>query len=130
MKIASVTGNGSRALRPQGFDLSKPEVDFPTEKAAAAVFVGSQLIDQASVREQRHVRAMLHHTPALPREPHVKVQKPWSMGECSNCMTFHRYSMLVDLVVEDLAQGDGVDGVILGRRTLGMICVQVRRRRR
>jgi hypothetical protein len=52
------------------------------------------------------------------------------MGECSYGMTLHRYSMLVDLVVEDLAQGDGVDGVILGRRTLGMICVQVRRRRR
>jgi hypothetical protein len=43
------------------------------------------------------------------------------MGGCSHGMTFHRYSMLVDLVVEGFAQGDGVDGVILGRRTLGVI---------
>ena len=43
------------------------------------------------------------------------------MGECSYGMTLHRYSMLVDLVVEDLAQGDGVDGVILGRRTPGVV---------
>ena len=43
------------------------------------------------------------------------------MGECSYCMTFHRYSMLVDLVVESYAKSNGVAGAIFDRRTLGMI---------
>ena len=64
---------------------------------------------------------MLPRTPALPGEPYVEVQKPWSMGECGHGMALDRDAMFIDLVVEGFAQGDGVGGVILGRRSLGMI---------
>ena len=64
---------------------------------------------------------MLPRTPALPNQPYVEVKKTWSMGECGHGMTFHRYSMLVDLVEEGFAQGDRVDGITLGRRTLDVI---------
>ncbi len=43
------------------------------------------------------------------------------MGECSHGMALHRDAMLVDLVVESFAQGDGVADAIFDRRTLGMI---------
>ena len=43
------------------------------------------------------------------------------MGECTDGMALHRDSMLVDLVVEGFAQGNGVARIILGRRTLGVI---------
>lgn len=95
LKIVSITGNMGGTLRPDGFYVSEPEVDFPSEEALIAVFVGSQLIDQASVREKRHVCAMLPRTPALPNEPQIEVKKPWGMGECSKGMTLDRYSMLV-----------------------------------
>jgi len=39
-----------RALRPKGFNLPKPQVDFPAEEALGVVFVGSQLIDYAALR--------------------------------------------------------------------------------
>jgi hypothetical protein len=64
---------------------------------------------------------MLPHSPALPNKPHVEVKKPWSVGECSHSMTLHRYSMLVDLVVERFAESDGVAGAIFDRRILRMI---------
>jgi hypothetical protein len=64
---------------------------------------------------------MSSRTPALPDEPYVEVKKPWSMGECGHGMTLHRYSMLVDLVVEGFAESNGVTGAILGGSTLGLI---------
>ena len=67
------------------------------------------------------MRALLSHTPAFPDEPHVKVKKSWGMGEGSYGVTLHWYAMLVDLVVEGFAQGDGVASVILGHRGLGVV---------
>ena len=101
--------------------MPKPEIDFAPEETVAAVSVASQLIDQTPLREQRDVRAVLSCAPAFPHEPNVKVQKPRGMCECSDRMSLHRYSMLVDLVVESFAEGDGVAGVLLGRGILGMI---------
>ncbi len=67
------------------------------------------------------MRAVESHTPARPYKPHVKVKNPRGVGECSDGMTFHGYSMLVDLVVEGFAESDGVAGVIFGRGTVGLI---------
>jgi hypothetical protein len=43
------------------------------------------------------------------------------MGECSNGMTLHRYSMLINFIVEGFAEGDGVSGAILGLENLGTV---------
>jgi hypothetical protein len=67
------------------------------------------------------VCAVLSCTPALPDEPHIKVKKPRGVGECSDRMTIHGYSMLVDLVVERFTEGDGVASVLADRRSLGVI---------
>jgi hypothetical protein len=57
---------------------------------------------------------MLPHSPAFPDEPNVKVQKSRRMSERSDGMTLHRYAMLVDLIVECIAENDGVAGAIFG----------------
>ena len=64
---------------------------------------------------------MLPRTPALPDQPYVEIEKPWSMGEGSHGMALHRDAMLVDLVVEGFAQGDGVAAAIFDRRNLGIV---------
>ena len=51
LKTVSVTRNVGWATWPEGFDLSKPEVDLSAEEAVAAVLVGSQLIDETAVGE-------------------------------------------------------------------------------
>jgi tRNA-binding EMAP/Myf-like protein len=43
------------------------------------------------------------------------------MGECSNGMTLHRYSMLIDFIVEGFAEGDNISVAILGPGTLGAV---------
>ncbi len=45
------------------------------------------------------------YSPAFPHEPDVKVQDSGGMCECSNGMTLHRYSMLIDFVEEGFAEG-------------------------
>ncbi len=64
---------------------------------------------------------MVPHGPAFPREPDMEVEESGSMGEGSDGMALCRDTMLVDLVVEGLAEGNGVAGAILGRRALGMV---------
>ena len=64
---------------------------------------------------------MLSNVPVLPNEPHVEVKIPWGMGECGHGMTLHRDAMLVDLVVEGFAQGDGVAGEMVGPATLSIL---------
>ncbi len=61
--------------------------------------------------------AMLPHSPPLPHEPYVEVEKPWSMGECGNTISFDGYSMLIDFVIEGLAQRDHVSGAIFRPRS-------------
>ena len=64
---------------------------------------------------------MLPCGPAFPHEPDVKVQNSGGMGKCSNGMTLHRYSMLIDFFVESFAEGDNISAAILGLGTLGAV---------
>ncbi len=45
-KTITICRDVRRTLWPYGFDLSKPKVDLPTEETVAAVFSGSQLVDE------------------------------------------------------------------------------------
>ena len=64
---------------------------------------------------------MLPCGPAFPHEPDVKVQNSGGMGKCSNGMTLHRYSMLIDFFVESFAEGDNICAAILGPGTFGAV---------
>jgi hypothetical protein len=64
---------------------------------------------------------MVPYRPVFPHQPNVKVQHSGRMSERSNRMTLYRYSMLVDLIVEGFAEGDGVPGAILGSGRLGVV---------
>jgi hypothetical protein len=43
------------------------------------------------------------------------------MGEGSDGMTLHRYSMLIDFIVEGFAEGDSISAAIFGSGTVGAV---------
>ena len=64
---------------------------------------------------------MLPRSPAFPHEPDVKVQDSGRVGKCNNGMTLHKYSMLIDFIVEGFAEGDIISTAILGPGTFGAV---------
>lgn len=63
------------------------------------------------------------HGPALPNHPNVKVEHAWCVSECGNHFAFDWDSMLVDFLIECLAEADDVFSLV-GIRVFGLMVAE------
>lgn len=65
------------------------------------------------------------HGPASPSHPHVKIEHARCVGECGNHLAFRWNLVLVNLLVECLAEADDVFGTFFTHRSFGFRLVLV-----
>jgi hypothetical protein len=113
---STILGEFDRTLGPQGFDLSDPFRQNRTEGSTDCIRFAPELLTQSTGGEDWYVGGLTIQRPALPNDPNVKVQNPWSVRQGRDDLPLHRNSMVVNLPVERLAESNGVLlGVIRGR---------------
>ena len=104
----AILGRLCRTLRPEKSDPRQPSTKGLAEALVAGVFYGSELTLQSLGAKRGNLGMTRLRSPALPDNPHVKVEKARSICQAGNDVLFNRNRMLVDLVIETLAEGDGV----------------------
>src|ERR1019366_10505810 len=97
-----------RALWPEGFDLPEPRSDFEPEKSRLRVFSTSQLLAETIRGYERNRSWTTLNGPTLPYKPHIKVQDAGCVRQCRDGLALHGNAVLVNLMVECLAEHDFV----------------------
>ena len=98
--------------------MSEPVHDLVPEQPVDRVLGCPQLMAETVLAEDRNSSVLAIDRPALPGDPDVEVQKTGRVRQSSNDFTLDWNGVGGDLVVEGLAQRDGVSGcaVIPGLR--------------
>lgn len=104
----AIARDGCRAFRPHHFDLPQPVVNLAAEESVLGVVGRPQLLVEAAGTKEWYPGLGPGHSPTPPDQPDVKVQSPRSMSKANDGFPLHRNSVLVDLLVERLAESDGV----------------------
>ena len=69
---------------------------------------GPQLALQAVGARQRYPRDLVSHGPTLPHNPDIEIQQAGGVGQAGDDLPLHRNAVLIDFVIEALAEGDDV----------------------
>ena len=101
-----------RALRPKELDSLKPMAKGLPESLVPGIGRGAQLALQALRTEEGYSSGACFYSPTFPDDPDVEVEQPWRVGQAGDNLPFHWNGVLIDLLIEAVAQCNYVFGLI------------------
>jgi hypothetical protein len=104
----AILGDPGWAMRPMGADDSKPMVDLPAKESVFRMNPATDLVAETASREEWNRNFSALEYPALPSNPHIKVEDSGRVGQRNDHLALHRDAVPIDFAVEGFAEGNGV----------------------
>ena len=100
------------ALGPEKLDPLQPLAKRLPESLVSGIGRGAQLALQALGTEEGYSSGACFHRPTFPDDPDVEVEQPRRVGQAGDNLPLHWNRMLIDLLIEAVAQCNYVIGLI------------------
>lgn len=110
------------ALRPKELDSLKPMAQGLPESLVPGIGRGTQLALQALGTEEGYSSGACFHSPTFPDDPDVEVEQPRRVGQDGYNLPLHWDWVLIDLLIEAVAQCNYVIGLV---RSWGVLRLRV-----
>jgi hypothetical protein len=107
-----IRGCCCRALRPEELDPLQPVAKGLPESLVPGIGRGTQLALQALGTEEGYSGGACFHGPTFPDDPDIEVKQPRRIGQAGDNLPLHWNRVLIDLVIEAVAQGNYIVGLI------------------
>jgi hypothetical protein len=102
----TVIGQAGWALGPPEPHLCEPSMHLLAVPSLAGVFGGPELPAESLGTKQRYLCRAFVDRPSPPNQPRVEVEGAGCIRESGNNSAFDRDAVLLDFVIEGVAEGD------------------------
>ena len=99
----------------------EPSPDFEAEESWLCVFSAPELLVETVVGDERDGYRSAVNLPALPHQPHVEIKDSRRVGERRDHFPLDRNTVLVDLAVEGITQGNQIVEVLWSAFTISSL---------
>jgi hypothetical protein len=107
-----VRGRYCGALRPKELDSLEPMAKGLSESLVPGIGRGTQLALQALGTEEGYSSGACFHGPTFPDDPDVEVEQPRRVGQAGYNLPLHWNRVLMDLLIEAVAECNYVIGLL------------------
>jgi len=113
-----------RALRPKELDSLKPTAKGLPESLVPGIGRSTQLALQALGTKEGYSSRACFHRPTFPDDPDVEVEQPGGVSQAGDNLPLHWNRVLIDLLIEAVAQCNYVIGLIRCWRVVRLCAVE------
>ena len=95
-------------MRPERLDLGKPAAEFTSEESVGGISARPDLVGETAGGEERDSGGLIVQRPSFPYQPHVKIEYTGRVGQRGHDLALYWNAMLIDLIVEGLAENGAI----------------------
>jgi len=95
-------------MGPERLDFGKPPAEFTSEESVGGISARPDLVGETAGGEERDSGGLVVQRPSFPYQPQVKIEYTGRVGQRGHDLALYWNAMLIDLIVEGLAENGAI----------------------